>query len=383
VTLKKPNRRPRSLKIIQPALRGDEQFVIADVGARGGIESYWRNYAGDADFICFEPEPEECKRLNVKAAGTRRKFYPFALGARGEERPFYVAEFSHSSSLFAAREDFFLRRFPYSTLRTVDTGKMRTVTLDQFAQEHNIGNIDFIKVDVEGAELDVLTGAVGLFERGRILGIKTELWLDPKLRGQPSYAELDQFLRSHGFRLFDVELSRYSKSTMPVGRLKGMMVGPFGIVVGAEQIGQVLTGDALYFRDPVGELVEGTQRTWDEAALLRLCALLDTFGYPDSAIEIVEHFREKFKMRVNVDDLIDSLLPPMGGRRIGYHLYRSISNNMRIATNLRSYGRNTWHAGNSIYGRESGPKAHILNLATAVASAKTRVRDLQRKLRRR
>ena len=35
----------------------------------------------------------------------------------------------------------------------------RIVTLDYYVEEHDLPSIDFIKLDVEGAELDVLKGA--------------------------------------------------------------------------------------------------------------------------------------------------------------------------------------------------------------------------------
>jgi len=45
------------------------------------------------------------------------------------------------------------------------TQRARVVPLDEFVLEHAIDRVDFIKVDVEGMELEVMRGAVGLLRR--------------------------------------------------------------------------------------------------------------------------------------------------------------------------------------------------------------------------
>jgi hypothetical protein len=45
------------------------------------------------------------------------------------------------------------------------THRIKVITLDDFAAEEGIGRADFIKIDVEGMELEVMRGAVGLLRR--------------------------------------------------------------------------------------------------------------------------------------------------------------------------------------------------------------------------
>lgn len=62
-----------------------------------------------------------------------------------------------------------------------------TCTLDEFRERVGIGRVDFVKVDVEGAELDVLRGGVDLVERdGPVLLLEIE------------QRHLDRFRRSAG-----------------------------------------------------------------------------------------------------------------------------------------------------------------------------------------
>ena len=45
---------------------------------------------------------------------------------------------------------------------------MPTTTLDTFVEQHGIKNIDFLKIDTEGFELEVLQGAKQLLSEGKI-----------------------------------------------------------------------------------------------------------------------------------------------------------------------------------------------------------------------
>jgi len=359
----------------------NDQFVIVDVGARFDFEPMWTPIASFSDFIGFEPDEEGCGWLNRSTAGSRKKFYPHAIGIRNELRSFYVTEFPDSSGLYEAKESFFLGRFPYSTLKTIKEIKLQTITLDKFIVDNEIQHVDFIKIDVEGAELDVLEGATHSLKASKVLGIKTELWWDPAMRGQRSFAETDVFLRSNGFRLYDIELTRYPMNTLPCGRLRGISVGPVVVVATKTATGQILTGDALYFRDPVGDKREDRSTIeWDNKSLLRLCGLLDLYGYGESAIEIAEEFRDRLAQSIDVDALIDSFVPRVGGRVVAYDVYREASVKLRIKENLRVYGKNTWSHQAIRYrnaeGRDKSASVIVIDLMSPIYALRSRLRRI-------
>jgi len=53
--------------------------------------------------------------------------------------------------------------------------KVKAITLDEFCKLHNIKTIDFLKIDVEGAEIDVLKGAKSLIHKKLIKCIAFEI----------------------------------------------------------------------------------------------------------------------------------------------------------------------------------------------------------------
>jgi FkbM family methyltransferase len=81
------------------------------------------------------------------------------------------------------------------------TTTVPALTLDSFCRERGITRIDLLKIDVEGAELDVLEGARGLFSAGAIGCVLFEV--SPlMLEGMGRTGdEVFVFLRDRGFRI--------------------------------------------------------------------------------------------------------------------------------------------------------------------------------------
>ena len=81
--------------------------------------------------------------------------------------------------------------------------QVNTDTLDAFCAEHNVQQIDFLKIDVEGAELDVLQGAVGLLQTNKIRLIQFESG-DTLFDAGTSLREVLTLLSKHGYALFRI-----------------------------------------------------------------------------------------------------------------------------------------------------------------------------------
>ncbi len=71
-------------------------------------------------------------------------------------------------------------------------------TVDAFCAEHRIDQIDLLKTDTEGYDLEVLRGAEGVLSRGAIRFIFVEAGLN-RQPGQTSFCELSEILSQRGF----------------------------------------------------------------------------------------------------------------------------------------------------------------------------------------
>ena len=176
-----------------------DRLRLIDVGARGGLDPRWQRFETALELIAFEPDPEECERLNRDASSLPypARFLPHALWREASDAvPFHVANWPVGSSIYAPNEDF-LRPFPeaHQLLGVKDVQTISAVTLDEALSREELG-ADHLKLDVEGAELDVMAG--GRIALGQALALEVEVEFNPVFRDQPLFADVDSHLRSQG-----------------------------------------------------------------------------------------------------------------------------------------------------------------------------------------
>ena len=77
--------------------------------------------------------------------------------------------------------------------RVTERSSVQTTTLDSLASQ--VGEIDFLKMDVQGGELAVIEGAQKAL--GAVSVIETEVEFVPLYEQQPLFADIDIALRLH------------------------------------------------------------------------------------------------------------------------------------------------------------------------------------------
>ncbi len=143
-------------RILKRVLKRDSTCV--DVGSyRGKILKRMLRYAPEGKHFAFEPLPGPFRRLR-KRFGTKPgvSLFNLALGDRAETRPFLSVKRYPSYSGF--------RRHHYPGPTAIDEITVEVASLDEVLPTTRI---DFIKIDVEGAEWLVLQGARELLRRER------------------------------------------------------------------------------------------------------------------------------------------------------------------------------------------------------------------------
>jgi FkbM family methyltransferase len=257
---------------------------VIDGGARYGAEKYWGVYGSQLELYAFEPDEEECQRTMAAVRNGPGDIHftcsPLAIGRESGKATLNLARYPDSSSLLPTN-DALVRRFAMSEyLEQVGTTTVETTDIESFMREHVMNYVDFMKLDVEGAELDVLRGA-GERLRGALLGLDVEVWFQEDHVGRPLFDEVDGYLRDLGFALFDLrQLSRWRRKTL---------AGPsYTTWIGS---GQLMYGNALYFRDVPALLASGAAPP-PKVAFLKLASLAELFCYHDFAIEVLDSGRQ-------------------------------------------------------------------------------------------
>lgn len=181
-------------------LLGASLLRVLDVGARGELFPLFLPVASRTEMIGFEPDAEECSRLDRELRGApwrKGKLLPYAVARAEERRPFYVTEDGLWSSLLAPVQD---RETPEGA-RLLRTAPIETVALDTlYRQEKLGGKFDFLKVDVQGADLEVLKGGEKTI-LPHLLGVQIEIQIMQHYHDQPTAGEVVRYLEDRGFEL--------------------------------------------------------------------------------------------------------------------------------------------------------------------------------------
>ena len=159
------------LKHELPKLLNRSRPLVFDVGAnQGDYAELVREYLPQAKIIAFEPGPAAFVRLQNRRLQDTEAF-PYALADKAGQAMLYdhgQQEGSEHASLFG---EVFVDVYHS---RQVQAHKVKVMTLDGFCQQARIPRIDFLKIDVEGAELRVLQGAKKLLAQGAIQVVQFE-----------------------------------------------------------------------------------------------------------------------------------------------------------------------------------------------------------------
>ena len=207
---------------------------ILDIGAALDEKPPYQSLvdAGRARIVGFEPDAKECEKLN-RTYGEPHRFFPFFAGD-GNPAVFHETNWALTGSLYEPNTPL-LEKFNNlaEVVSPVATHAIETKRIDDIP---GIGNVDFIKIDVQGAELVVLRNALKALS-GALL-IQAEVEFVELYRGQPMFADVDSFLRSQGFQ-FHAFNGFSGRAFKPLVANNDPNAG----------VRQVLWSDALYVRD--------------------------------------------------------------------------------------------------------------------------------------
>lgn len=332
-----------SARLLAGAAR-ESIFTLVDVGCSGGIDPGWRVYGPRLKAFGFDPSVHEIARLSAAEDNPQVRYVAGFVGlpdghpCKGAVvEPWRVDPWTRLS---ACRTQALQRQReaaacpPPAAAPAVapaapavpapaapeaassDQGLMqsnrwheaeltdpdRPIVLPQFLEGHAVADVDFIKVDVDGADFEILQSLEASLDDLGVLGVMMEVSFHGGAgEHYNTFHNVDRFMRARGFDLFELTVRKYSLAVLPRPYL---FRHPFA----AQTVGgRPFQGDALYLRDLGHDRLEPVDGSWSDAKLLKLASVFALFGLLDHAADILIRFRERLETHLDVGQALDVL----------------------------------------------------------------------------
>lgn len=260
---------PPAPQTLEAILGFETRLELMDIGAACIAEvPVYRQLIerGIAHLHVFEGDQRQIEAITA-TYGERASVYPLFLFDGSQQTAYLASEASGMTSLLKPRPQalaFFNRFEQFGTV--LSTANLQTQRLDDIA---GLPPIDFLKMDIQGAELTVMKHGLSVLER--CVAIQLEVSFIALYEDQPTFGEVDVWMRSQGFvpHCF-LDVKRWSIA--PTLRNNNFRV-PFN---------QLLEADIVYIRDPL------SAATWSDDQLRKLALIAhDCFASSDLAIYLL------------------------------------------------------------------------------------------------
>lgn len=260
----------------------ESRLTVIDAGAAGGGETgRWGFLGKNLELHGFEADPAACKKLLAAApAGATVRYHNVFLGKSMPKRTFLMAR-EYNNSFYPTDYAWYARKRTWPTgpvvraseaFAVVKTMEVESVSLDDWTAREGIAGVDYLKVDIEGAELELMEASPRIM--AGVLGVSVDVIFHADWIGAPIFSDIDRWMLSQGFVLFDVtDVKHGTQFDTPI-------VAPYRHPT---LRGQVACANAIYFRDP---LVEGAA-PMPVAGMLKLAAIAEVHGHVELAFELL------------------------------------------------------------------------------------------------
>jgi hypothetical protein len=294
-----------------------EKFRLLDIGCSGGIDPVWRSFEPRLQALGIDASETECRRL----AGLERNpdiSYVAAFAARSADKPIDISAGPAAPLIMKMRD-----RLSFMRTREIRDGRLKQAsTEEQF--RHNAWeltgladpakpvvvpdllaargwtDLDYLKLDVDGADFDILQSFAGRFEPLQVIAVQLEVnFVGTQRPDEHTFHNTDRFMRAEGFDLMRLDVRNFSTRALPA-----RYIWP----TPAETVsGRPFQGEAYYARDVLAPHRAAAGARLSAEKLAKLAAVLSAWQVPDAAAELLIARREVLVPLFDVDAGLDLL----------------------------------------------------------------------------
>lgn len=245
----------------------ESRFVLLDIGAANQRFSEALNSIKSKYIISFEPDE---RSVDSQACSGSGLVYPYALAGKEEFRTFYLTRKPECSSLYKPNRAYVDLLPDSARWDIVKQERVFCKTLNSFSDE--ISDIDFINIDVQGAEYEILQAGNLILEK--CLGLEVEVEFIEIYKNQPLFGDVLSLLAVNGFEFYEfVTEYRYGRKEL-------------------NRKGQLAFADALFLRTPEYVFDMYRKKLWNVAKVNKYKKLVCAYGKDDLSDAFDEYIRD-------------------------------------------------------------------------------------------
>lgn len=302
--------------LVETGVFKKEPFTLVDVGCSGGISQFWRIFEPNFLAVGVDPVTAETERLNALENNPAISYMSAFMGLpddhqfvlrRGNKPVTGNNPWNRLSAHRAAQ--ILSAKIPESEKLPILNNwhgfkladPVRKIGFSELVALNNLHTLDFIKIDVDGHDMDVLLSAESIIKSAPVIGLALEVDFYGSIDDTDhTFHNTDRLMRSWGFDLFDLTVRRYASSRLPQA---------FEFDCPAQtKFGRPYQGEALYLRDPCSWSYSPNGRIeLSSAKILKLACLFELFSLPDHAAELLFENKSILDSEVSTRDLLNLL----------------------------------------------------------------------------
>ena len=235
------------------------------------MDENWAEISDFCHYFTFDPDP----RSKILSNFAKHTNYNIGLWSKKDLISFNLAKYPQASSIYKFNNENLSLFLNHECHQTVKTIKIHVNSIDNV---FNGEKVDFIKLDAEGADLEILKGAENTIVK-TCLGIQIEVSFINRHINAPYFSEIDDYLRKLGFSLFSIEPEKWIRKN-----------NTFSITTNP----QLIWGNAIYLlsKEKLINVLSNLPKSEAETIYLKYIISLLIYNFHDYAMEICETFNK-------------------------------------------------------------------------------------------
>ncbi len=261
----------------------DLRLRVVDVGSDFfKNRNNWHHYGFDRLTVhVFDLDPEFCTYKQGLPANADVRFYKYAVSDSDAPLTIYLPNNPINGSRFRFNAEgtkysgYSGQPFDMQEVRSVD---LPAIGLDQWRAQYAVGELDYLKMNIQGGELAALQGGAGVADS--VVAVEIEMSLSQTYLDAPLFSDIDPVLRRAGFEFFDLLAPNVCGFLQTPVRFQPSQ----DLLMWRGWRSKIFEGHFLYFRDPLARI---ENRTMPADKILRLACAAEVYGHVEYAFALL------------------------------------------------------------------------------------------------